>query len=558
MLTRAGTIQETRDVTWEAPPSHTPPPQPLLPIEEAGEGGEESDDDVEAAEVWPLVGFTRVPHVRVQRRNGEVASGRAGSEAGSGGGVDLQSDVEPPSSPLSIPGPSSDVGSVEMPSSPVTVEQTLGGQESEGGEQGGQDSGGNDNEALPPAARRALHELADHNTPVHDDDEVRIGRTRARTRAANQQSASILLATPGPFAATEVVEALIAEQKASENEELPKELIQDVEPEPASFQEASRSEHASIWNKAMSAEFESLLGAGTFELAAKTPTDCNVIDSRWGYKWNADKTGKIVKAKARLVAKGFKQKHGVDYLETFSPTANAASIRLIVALACKYDLELLHFDIEQAFVQSELDHEVFMKLPPGCGSMSGKVVRLGKSLYGLRQASRTFNKRLVQDLKTIGFEQCLTDPCVLRFMMGDEVIGMIVIHVDDILYAGLKRLAEYLLQELGNLLPTKNLGEVNFFLSCAFRRDREAGTIEISQESYIRSVLERFNICRTSSIPASPANNYRSVKEDVEAGDVPFREVVGSLMWIANQTRPDISNAVRVVARHSHEPKKSH
>ena len=106
MLTRAGKIQETRDVTWEAPPSRIPPPQSLLPIEEAGEGGEESDDDVEAAEVWPLVG-RGVPRVRVQRKNGEVASGRAGSEAGSGG-VDLQSDVEPPSSPLSIPGPSSD------------------------------------------------------------------------------------------------------------------------------------------------------------------------------------------------------------------------------------------------------------------------------------------------------------------------------------------------------------------------------------------------------------------------------------------------------------------
>ena len=83
VLTRAGKIQETRDVPWEAPPSHIPPPQPLLPIEEAGEGGEEIDDDVEATEVWPLVG-RGVPHVRVQRRNGEVASGRAGSEAGSG------------------------------------------------------------------------------------------------------------------------------------------------------------------------------------------------------------------------------------------------------------------------------------------------------------------------------------------------------------------------------------------------------------------------------------------------------------------------------------------
>ena len=112
-----------------------------------------------------------------------------------------------------------------------------------------------------------------------------------------------------------------------------------------------------------------------------------------------------MKAKARLVAKGFKRKYGVQYLETFSPIANVASMRLLVVLACKYNLELLNWDIEQAFVQSELDHEVFMKLPPGCGTMSGKVVRLNKSLCGLKQASRTFYKRLVSDLKRIGFEQ---------------------------------------------------------------------------------------------------------------------------------------------------------
>ena len=185
----------------------------------------------------------------------------------------------------------------------------------------------------------------------------------------------------------------------------------------------------------MSAQVECLIKAGTFTLAVKIPVVCNVIDARWVFKWNADETGKIVKAKARLVAKGFKQKYGVDYPETFSPTSNAASMRLLVALACRYNLQLLHWDIEQAFVQSELDHEVFMKLPPDCGSMSGKVVRLNKSLYGLKQASRTFYKRLVSDLKRIGFEQSLSDPCVLRFMMGDEVMGMVAIHVDNILYS---------------------------------------------------------------------------------------------------------------------------
>ena len=85
----------------------------------------------------------------------------------------------------------------------------------------------------------------------------------------------------------------------------------------------------------MSAEVEGLIRAGTFTLAVKIPVGCNVIDARWVFKWKADETEKIVKAKTRLVAKGFKQKYGVDYLETFSPTANAASMRLLVALACK-------------------------------------------------------------------------------------------------------------------------------------------------------------------------------------------------------------------------------
>ena len=135
---------------------------------------------------------------------------------------------------------------------------------------------------------------------------------------------------------------------------------------------------------------------------------------------------------------------------------------------------------------------------------------------------------------------------------------MVAIHVDDIMYAGTKSLAKEVVEALGDSLPTKNLGEVKFFLGGEFIRDREAGTIEISQESYIRSVLERFNIIRTSSIPASHANDNRSLKKDEGAGDVPFREVVGSLMWIAGQTRPDISNAVRAVARHSQEPNRRH
>ena len=91
-----------------------------------------------------------------------------------------------------------------------------------------------------------------------------------------------------------------------------KELVQDVESEPGSYQEARQSKHAKIWDGAMSAEVEGLIRAGA--LAVKIPVGCNVIDARWVFKWKADKTGKIVKAKARLVAKGFKQKTAYEIM----------------------------------------------------------------------------------------------------------------------------------------------------------------------------------------------------------------------------------------------------
>ncbi|CAB1096609.1 unnamed protein product [Ectocarpus sp. CCAP 1310/34] len=367
VLTRAGTIQETRDVTWEVLPSRLPPLQPSLPIEVAEEGGEDSDDDVED-EVWPLVG-RGVAHTLLKREAVppgtevvEVESVEAGSADPS---PSVPSSPSEPSSPAN-PSVSSPVPEIDVNSGEIETGDPGGDDEVESMGQGGQDeeelNGSGrpvETEASPPTGRRPRHvaELADFNTAARENDEVREGRTRAQTRAVNQQSVPGLMATIGPISGTEVLYALLSEQRAGDETESPKEVVQDVESEPGSYEEAQR----------------------TFTLAVKVPIGCNVIDARWVFKWKADETGKIVKAKARLVAKGFKQKYGVDYLETFSPTANAASFRLVVALACKYNLELLHWDIEQAFVQSELDHEVFMKMPPGCGSMSEKVVCLNKS-----------------------------------------------------------------------------------------------------------------------------------------------------------------------------------
>ena len=105
-------------------------------------------------------------------------------------------------------------------------------------------------------------------------------------------------------------------------------------------------------------------------------------------------------------------------------------MRLLSAIACECDLDLCHSDVEQAFVQSDLEENVFLGLPTRCGDLSKKVVRLNKSLYELKQASRTWHAHLATCLKRLGFEQCMTDVYVFRLIEGGRAAIIAVVHVD--------------------------------------------------------------------------------------------------------------------------------
>ena len=113
----------------------------------------------------------------------------------------------------------------------------------------------------------------------------------------------------------------------------------------------------------------------------------------------------------------------------FAPTVSISCVLLLGAIACKLDLDVCHFDVEQAFVQSELDEDGFLRLPRGCGRLSGKIVRLNKSLYGLKQASRSWYAHLTTCLKTLGSQQCLADACVFHLVEEGRVAIIAVVHV---------------------------------------------------------------------------------------------------------------------------------
>ena len=156
---------------------------------------------------------------------------------------------------------------------------------------------------------------------------------------------------------------------------------------------------------------------------------------------------------------------------------------LLSAIACELDLDLCHFDVEQACVQSKLDEDVILRLLKECGSLSGKIVRLNQSLYKLKQASRSWHGDLTSCLKMLGFQQCLADACVCRLFGGRRVAIIAVVHVNGIFAVGLRNRCDVFRYEVDCMVPVRNLVELRCYGGCHYyTREREMGTLTISQK----------------------------------------------------------------------------
>ena len=245
--------------------------------------------------------------------------------------------------------------------------------------------------------------------------------------------------------------------------------------------------------------------------------------------------------------------------ETFAPTVSSSCVRLLSAIACELDLDVCHFDVEQALLQSKLDGDVFLCLPKGCGRLPGMIVRLKKSLYGLKQASRSWHAHLTTCLKTLGFQQCLADACVFRLVEeGRVAIIAVVVHVDDIFAVGLKSRCDVFRDELNRMVPVKNLGKLRWYGSCHYTQEREMGTLTISQKTFADELVKKACVTSTKSVPLRFGVKLEEYDEDERVENWPFRELVGSLMWLSISTRPDITNTVRAVARYCTAPRVIH
>ncbi|GJY80741.1 retrotransposon protein, putative, ty1-copia subclass [Tanacetum coccineum] len=277
------------------------------------------------------------------------------------------------------------------------------------------------------------------------------------------------------------------------------------------------------------------------------PPNAKVVRSKWIFKKKTDMDGKVHTYKARLVAKGCTQTYGIDYEETFSHVTDIRAIRILIAIA------------DEDIIWSNLKGMLIQIIPNG-------VCKLQRAIYGLKQASRQWNKRFDEEIKRFGFIQNRDEPCVYRKASGSDVV-FLILYVDDILIMGnnipkLKEVKDY----LGKCFSVKDLGEAAYILGIKIYRDRSLRLIGLNQSAYIDKILKKFNMQNSKKgfIPMEvkhDLSNEMCASSDEEKAymkKVPYASAVGSIMYAVRCTRPDVAFAQNLVSRYQQNPGKLH
>ena len=329
---------------------------------------------------------------------------------------------------------------------------------------------------------------------------------------------------------------------------------------PDTYKEAIKSHSSGAWKTAMNEEMTALTESDTYDLMT-LPDGRKPIGSRWVYAVKLGENDEE-KYKARLVAKGYSQVQGIDYAETFSPTAKITSIRMMMQIAAQNNYYVNQMDVKSAYLNAKVEEEIYLDPPEGYKQIDKEgnklVWKLKKSLYGLKQSGRNWNEMFHSFLVAEGFKQSLSDSCFYIKTRDKSVIN-VIIWVDDVLISSnnLQALNEFKIN-LSNTFRMKDLGSLSYFLGIKF--DLKAHCIKMNQSKHISKILDRFqmNNCFPKYSPCD-VNVTNFDFPDSKLCDIKlYQEIVGSLIYVMSCTRPDICYIVSKLSQYMHKPTNAH
>lgn len=286
-----------------------------------------------------------------------------------------------------------------------------------------------------------------------------------------------------------------------------------------------------------------------------------LISCKWIFKKKIEFDGiNKVRFKARLVARGFSQQEGIDFNEIFSPVVKHTSIRMLLAIVAYNNWELQQLDVKTAFLHGELEERILMSQPEGftVPGSEGKVCRLKKSLYGLKQSSRQWYKRFDDHMIKSGFRRSLYDSCVYIKERDGKAVAYLLLYVDDMLIAGAdKEVIADIKADLRRDFEMKELGDARRILGMDITRDRVKGELRLQQTEYVKKLLKKFQIESAKDVNVPFAQHFKlsmeqcpeNDEERTEMSRIPYSNIVGSIMYSMICSRPDVAHSVSVSSR---------
>ena len=326
--------------------------------------------------------------------------------------------------------------------------------------------------------------------------------------------------------------------------------------EPKTVKQARHSGDWKQWELAMQAELAKMDKYNVWTVVNRNSIpNVRTVGAKWVYTRKIDgETGKPSKYKARWVAKGYSQIEGVDFDELFAAVAHKDTIRLFLAIVNYHNWEMDQVDIVAAFLNGDLEETIYMEPPEGSDIPNHKVLRLNKALYGLKQSPRCFNKSLDKWLQDQGFKATNGDPCLYHRSINNNTI-LISLHVDDQLIASNNRphLNEFK-QQLNAAFECSDSGAANYFLGFNITRDRSNKVLELGQQHYVDKVLAKFDMSDCNSVTTPLPLGFRPIpatdNEFSNTKDLPYAQLVGSILYLSTITRPDLAYAANTLSRH--------
>ncbi|KAF6767306.1 Zinc finger, CCHC-type, partial [Kalmanozyma brasiliensis GHG001] len=347
--------------------------------------------------------------------------------------------------------------------------------------------------------------------------------------------------------------------------------ISELDNEPWTLKAAMGRPDWPLWEEAIKRELESHATNNTWTVVP-TPTRANIIGCKWVFKVKRKADGSIDKYKARLVAQGFSQKHGIDYDETFAPVVKLKTLRLLMILSLQLGLTIYQMDVVTAYLNGDIDTDIHMRVPPLAPDMelagttpadrnptmnknTSVVCKLNKSLYGLKQAGQNWYQKADSTLIQMGFTRNEHDPALYTKTIGQGPPVLLTLYVDDVLiFAKEKRDADNVMEQLRSHFKMTGGDELSYILGIQVQTSSK-GT-HLSQTSYIRRLLLQFGLQDSNSVttPINPGVELTGGEQLDEMKHSTYRTIVGSILYIATCTRPDIAFAVQKLSRHLENP----